>query len=160
MKKLVVIILCLMTAFAATLFYTTEDHVYAENSGPYNSINNKIIDGEKGLFVTLSITINGGNGYVRTTATHDFSIFSSTVIVYLYLYCSDTYQESYTNMTLVASASTQDLDLNQSITAQCSTGGTQKYWLGRMCYKIDNGAWEERVTGAVLCDAYGNYISA
>ena len=115
--------------------------------------------GDRGLFVTLSISINGSNGQVYTTARHDFSIFSSTVIVYLYLYCSDTYQESYSNMTLVSSEYTGDLDLGVSITAYGSTNNTQKYWQGRMYYKIDNGAWEERVSGTLLFSASGNPIN-
>ena len=114
---------------------------------------------ERGIFVTLSININGGDGQVWTTAKHDFSIFSSTVIIYVSLYCSSTFTLDYQNMDLVATAHSSDLNLGQTLTASASTGGEQMYWIGKMDYKIDEKAWETRVTGPVLCSATGSLIS-
>ena len=48
--------------------------------------------------------------------------------------------------------------MGESITVNCSTGGKQKYWQGRMVYKIDNKAPESKVTMVMIFDANGNFI--
>lgn len=146
-KKFVCFIVLFTIAFCVS-FSWKENRVYAEESSAEDSGCEE--SPQRGWFVTVNISINGDENTVWTTAKHEFSIFSSTVIVYLYLYCSDTYQESYTNMTLVSSNYSSNLTLGNSITASGSTGGVPKYWLGRMYYKIDNGNWQESVTGAEL----------
>lgn len=89
---------------------------------------------------------------------NDFTLFPATVIVIVELYSSDTYYESYTQMTLTSRNTIDDLNMGNTIKAEASTGGVQKYWQARMRYKIDNKAWEERVTDSLLYDANGNYI--
>lgn len=113
----------------------------------------------RGIYTSLSISINGGNGKVWTTVKNDVTIFPSTVIVIVELYSSETYQESYQNMTLEQKVQTGDLNLGKTITAKASTGGVQKYWLGRTRYKVDNGAWKEMKTGVCIYDANGNFVS-
>ena len=110
------------------------------------------------LFTTLSISIDGGNGYVIATAKNDFTLFSSTVYVIVQLFSSYTYQENYQNMTMVASDYTLDLDMGDTISVSSSTNGEQKYWLARIRYKVNNGSWKEKDTGPVLCDANGDFL--
>ena len=133
---------------------TVVNRVYAEeNDGTQQGEN------DRGLFVTLSINIQGGDGQVFTTAKHDFSIFSSTVNIYVYLYYSTTLTTDYNNMTLAATAHSSDLDFGQTLTATASTGGEQRYWIGRMYYKIDTNDWESKTVGPVLYSASGALIS-
>lgn len=113
----------------------------------------------RGLYTSLSISINGGNGKVWTTVKNDVTIFPSTVIVIVELYSSETFQQSYTNMTLEQKVQIGDLNLGKTITAEASTGGVQKYWQGRTRYKVDNGAWKEMKTGICLYAADGTFIS-
>ena len=94
----------------------------------------------RGIYTSLSLSMDGGSGRVWATAKNDLTIFPSTVRVTVELYCSDVYYASYENMTLAASNSISDLNMGESITVNCSTGGKQKYWQGRMVYKIDNKA--------------------
>lgn len=112
----------------------------------------------RGIYTSLSLSMDGGSGCVWATAKNDLTIFPSTVRVTVELYCSDVYYASYENMTLAASNSISDLNMGESITVNCSTGGKQKYWQGRMVYKIDNKAPESKVTMVMIFDANGNFI--
>lgn len=112
----------------------------------------------RGIYTSLSLSMDGGSGCVWATAKNDLTIFPSTVRVTVELYCSDVYYASYENMTLAASNSISDLNMGESITVNCSTGGKQKYWQGRMVYKIDNKAPESKVTMIMIFDANGNFI--
>ncbi len=111
------------------------------------------------LWTSLSLAIDGGDGKVWATVKNEFTLFPSTVWVILELYSSDTYQESHLNMTLVGRESTLDLDMGHTLTITASTGGVQKYWQGRMRYKIDNDEWKEGNTGTLLYDADGNFLN-
>jgi len=113
---------------------------------------------EPRLFTNLSLSINGGDRAVWATVKNDFTLFSSTVIVIVELYFSETYHENYNDMELICIESTEDLDMGHTITARASTNGRQLYWQGRMRYKINNGSWKSKVTGTILCDANGGYI--
>ena len=63
-------------------------------------------------------------------------------------------------MTLVAQNSIDDLNMGESITVNYSTGGKQKYWQGRMVYKIDNKFPETKITQIMIFDANGNFIKS
>lgn len=93
-----------------------------------------------------------------TTVKNDVTIFPATVIVIVELYSSDTYQESYLNMKLVAREYIADLNMGQTITATASTGGQTKYWNGRAYYKVDNYAWKDIVTGTCKIGPNGEYL--
>ena len=112
----------------------------------------------KGIYTSLSISLNGGDGKVWTTVRNDVTLFPSTVFVIVQLYSSYTYCEDYRDMTLVTATSTTDLNMGESIVAEASTGGEQKYWLGRMRYKVDNKDWEERTVGVGLYSAEGEFL--
>ena len=112
----------------------------------------------RGLFTSLSLTINGGEGKVWTTVKNDVTLFPATVQVILELYRSDTYQEKYENMTLVERKSIKDLNMGKTLTVEGSTDGKEMYWLGRMRYKIDNKSWATRETGTMRYDSNGNFV--
>lgn len=125
-----------------------------------DEMSNENVEGveTRGIFTSLSLSMDGGNGRVVVTAKNDLTIFPSTVRVIVELYCSDVAQKNYADMTLVAQKSIDDLNMGESISAECSTGGKAKYWQGRMSYRIDNKFWEEKTTGTMKIDADGNFI--
>lgn len=125
------------------------DTTQSENSGnatPY------------GIYTRITLSLDGGNGEMWATAKNKLTIFPATVKVVVELYSSYTYQESYTNMTLVCKNNIDDLDMNSSIEARSSTNGEQKYWKARVYYKVDSNDWQELVTDTGLFDANGVYV--
>lgn len=110
------------------------------------------------LFTSLTISLNGGDGKVWATVKNEFTLFPSTVLVIVQLYYSYTYCESYTDMVLISENSSTDLDIGKTVIAEASTDGEQKYWMGRMRYKIDGGSWKEKTVGVLLYSADGEYI--
>lgn len=109
----------------------------------------------RGIYTSIRLDIYGGGGKVWVTANNHLTILPSTVWVIVELYSSETYQSSYEDMTLVASNSIADLNMGESIVAESSTGGVQKYWCGCVRYKVDNKQWEEMTTGTFLFTADG-----
>ena len=112
----------------------------------------------RGIYTSLSLSINGGDGKIWVTAKNDITIFPATVFVIVELYSSNTYYESHTDMELVCRNSTTDLNMGDTVVAEGITGGVQKYWQGRMRYKVDNGSWKEETTGTLLYSADGTFL--
>ncbi len=147
------IVLSLFVSFKSTTLSAIADTNKTENNSASKS---ETI--EPRIWTSLSISLNGGNDKVWATVKNDFTLFPSTVVVIVQLYCSDNYVENYTEMNLVSQNSTQDLDIGKTIVTEASTNGEVKYWIGRMRYKIDNKNWEERIVGPLKYDANGKYI--
>ena len=112
----------------------------------------------KGIFTSLSLYMEVGNGQVSSVCKNQLTIFPAEVKVYIELYCSDTYQESYTTMNLVEMIYTPDLNMGSTISATGNINGQTKYWQGRVRYRIDSNAWEARNTGTICVDGNGNII--
>lgn len=113
----------------------------------------------RGLYTSISIRIDGdGNGNVSAIAKNEFTLGEARIPVYVYLYRSESYPEDYGDMILVASGYVSDLDIFHSLAATASTSGRQSYWSARVRYRLDNGDWQESMTGVTLFDAYGNEI--
>ena len=112
----------------------------------------------RGLFTSLSLSIDGGNGRVWATVKNDVTLFPATVMVVVELYCSDTYQENYEDMKIVSRADSLDLNMGETIVADGYTNGEDKYWQGRMRYKIDADDWKSKVTGTFHFDGEGELI--
>ena len=110
------------------------------------------------LFTQLELNLYGGNGEVWAMAENTFTLFPSTVQVYIYLYSSETFTAEYAEMTLETSSYTSDLNMGEQIEARASTDGEQRYWLGRIRYKIDGDDWKTMTSGPVLCNASGNAV--
>ena len=158
--KRVLMFIVIAVLMAMTLFTFVQFETVFADTNPSAPVAEEVND-EKSprVFTSLSISLNGGDGKVWTTVKNDFTLFPSTVYVVVQLYCSDTYQEDYRNMTLVSSNSITDLDMGKTITAEASTNGKQQYWIGRMRYKIGGGDWEERIAGPAKYSASGDFIS-
>lgn len=110
------------------------------------------------LFTDIAVMLDGGDGTVIATAKNMFTLFPTVVGVVLQLYCSPTYCEDYKEMKLVSMTSIEDLDQGHSITTECSTGGEQKYWIGRARFRENNGDWKEVIVGPGLFSASGEYL--
>ena len=157
LKKILDFVALFIFACGITLAYTQNGIVA---NAAQDEMSNENVEGveTRGIYTSLSLSMDGGSGRVWATAKNEVTIFPSTVRVTVELYCSDVYCASYENMTLAASNSISDLNMGESITVNCSTGGKQKYWQGRMVYKIDNKAPESKVTMVMIFDANGNFI--
>ena len=144
-------------AVAATAFMPTVMNVSAAAPGENASVEAEAV--QPRLFTQLKVDVYGGNGEVWVQADNIFTLFPSTVVVNVYLYSSDTYTTDHTEMDLEASSYTSDLDMGTSIEARASTNGEQKYWLGRMRYKIGGADWETKTTGVALFNANGDRVA-
>ena len=156
--KLVSMTLILILIFFSIICFGSITSAYAETVVVESSEIKANGDEEAapyGLFTNLTLSIDGGNGQVWATAKNKFTMFSSSIPVVVEIYSSDTYQESYTNMTLESRNYINNLKMGQTVTATASTNGQQKYWKGRMYFNIDNKGWDEEVTSTWLCDANG-----
>ncbi len=159
LKKILNFVVLFIFACGITLAYAQNGIVA---NAAQDDMSNENVEGveTRGIYTSLSFAMDGGNGRVWATAKNEVTIFPSTVKVTVELYCSDVYYASYEKMTLAASNSISDLNMGESITVNCSTGGKQKYWQGRMVYKIDNKAPESKVTLIMIFDANGNFIKS
>lgn len=116
-------------------------------------------DGDRSGSLYITLTIGGtGNGYVWAKVTNVATIVPSTLWVYVELYSSTTYQESYTTMTLEYRESTRDLNQGESIGISASTNGQSRYWQARGRYKFQTDEWVAMTTSTFHCDANGNQI--
>lgn len=138
---LVLIVLCLSCCRTGNSYAKTSDDTDIAYE-PY------------GLFVNMSISLNGGDGRVWATAKNDFELFSSTVKVIVQLYSSAEYEENYLNMDLLSANSILDLDKGKTLSTYGLTEGKQLYWIGRMRYKIDNKDWAEKIVGPLLYERF------
>ncbi len=163
-KKYLFVVLILTFIFGTLLFINVKPNIanaetLNENEEHFINVsdNNENIE-TYGLYLNIRIALNGiGDGYVTTKVTNAFTLFPATVRVIVELYSSDTYQDSYTNMTLVAKNFIEDLNMGKSIEASASTNGKQQYWKGRMYYKMDSNDWKEGFTETLLYDENGIY---
>lgn len=161
-KVLCLCLACFLMIFAFVMAFnvSTTDIAFAETNNP-NAAADPNGNGDVsplGLYVSLSLSINGGNGKVWATVRNDVTLFPATVYVIVELYSSDTYHESHLDMELVATNSIADLNMGKSIVAECSTGGVQKYWQARMRYKKDNSGWKSEATNSWLFGPNGEWL--
>ena len=110
------------------------------------------------LLTTLNLGIGGKDGEVFFFFSNEFTLGFSTVKVYVELYSSSTYQESYSTMTLEAINYIDDLNIWKSIEVRVPTGGQTRYWQARTRYKPNSSDWAEKVTSVWLFDGNGNVI--
>ncbi len=163
-KMILPILFALSVSSSALAFCLPKTSITASANEANKSVpeSNTADDGQvspRGLYTSLSFSIDGGSGKMWVTAKNEFTLFPSTVRVIVQLYSSDTREEDYKKMTLVSSNSIVDLDMGKTIKTEASTNGKEKFWLGRMYYKIDTKSWEERIVGPMRCNANGDFIS-
>ncbi|MDE6790702.1 MAG: hypothetical protein K2J61_03165 [Clostridia bacterium] len=162
-KGLICALLCCLLTLCVALICVNANGVYAapqdyaaESEGAEEA------DGEGGIstyeLADLSLAINCGDGKVWATVRNDFAWFSPKVVVIVLLYSSETYTESYLNMRMESNNEISDLNMGKSITTEAPTGGVEKYWVGRMRYKINNGEWKTKQTATCRISASGEFL--
>ena len=87
----------------------------------------------RGLFAILDIFIDSDGDHILGRVKNTFTLFPSTIVVYLELYSSEVYTEDHTQMTLD--------------------------WKARMRYQFDDRDWVERETISYLYSADGECLS-
>lgn len=112
----------------------------------------------RGIYTSLSLSIDGGGGKVWATVKNDITIFPATIMVVVELYCSDVYEENHEDMKVVSRADSLDLNMGETLVADGSTNGEDKYWQARMRYKVDSDPWKEKDTGTFHFDGEGELI--
>lgn len=157
-KVKIIFSIFLAMVFGGLIFLSTRTALASESCEDANNISESESVQPRGLFTSLSISINGGDGKVWVTVKNDLTVLPSKVYVVVQLFSSETYLEDYNDMVLTASNSTLDLNMGESIVAEASTESKQKYWIGRMRYRVDVGAWKEKTVGPAIYDGNGNFI--
>lgn len=152
------IVFALLAIFAFTGSSSTASADTSESENAYFVTNIDSGQSVHGLYTSLSLSLNGGDGKVWATVRNDVTLLPATVNVVVQLYCSDTYQEDYQEMELIAYNSITDLDMGKSIVAEASTGGKEMFWIGRMRYRVDSQSWKEDIVGPARCSANGDYL--
>lgn len=158
-KKIVSVLLISVFLLALTLFsVNNKTYVKADTDLPTDETDTESGIELYGLFTSLTLSIDGGDGEIWANVHNDITIFPATIYVIVQLYSSDTYQESYQNMKLISANSTKDLNMGETLTTKVSTNGEQKYWKARMYYRMDAKDWVEKVTKTLLFSADGMYL--
>ena len=112
-----------------------------------------------GLMTKISLEIGTYfESTVYARAKNTFTLGSSTVQVYVYLYTSPTYEEDYKNMTLESENYIGDLNMNKVIETTAQIDGVQRYWRAVCRYKLDKKDWVTKQTSTYLIDVNGNVV--
>lgn len=111
-----------------------------------------------GLITKISIALRSENGNIIAVAKNEFTLFPATISLHVFLYTSTELEENYKNMTEVAHNYIYDLDQFHSLEAGYPINGEQRFWRGRVHFKMDDSDWQELLSDIVLYDANGNFI--
>lgn len=148
-----ILAITVIAGFTATKSISAKAAVMQEHLADVSSYD--AVSGTQRLFTNISVSLTGGSSYVTAVAKTEFTLFTSTISVIVSLYSSSTYQESCSAMTYESSNSTSNLAIFDTIETSAYTGGTQKYWRGRVEYKVDDGNWTTLETSTILCNGDG-----
>lgn len=116
-------------------------------------------EAEPRLFTRLEIDLKTDAQVVTATVKNNFTLFPSTVEVYVELYSSVTRASIYYDMERQNVSYIADLNIGETLKTSASSGGETRYWQGRAYYRIDGGAWDEMLTEVVKLDGEGNLLS-
>lgn len=143
-------------ACAACCFAGVASFTVAEAKSAEYAANAEV---NRGLITNLTLGMHGEDGRIWAQVKNEFTLFPSVIIVYVELYSSKTYQESYTAMELEGRKYIADLNMGETLELSVPTGGEQKYWMARARYKFDARDWVEKTTDALLYSAAGECLS-
>lgn len=162
LKKLSIVFLVLLCALVAIVPLATKGYAKADENSDAEPVFKEVSENviPRGLYTSLSISLNGGNGKVWVTVKNDITIFPSTVYVVVELYSSYTYCEDVSQMSLICTNSIADLNMGQTIVAESNTNGEEKFWMGRLRYKVDGNSWKIKTVGALRYSASGECLGA
>ncbi|MDE6276147.1 MAG: hypothetical protein K2M75_06390 [Clostridia bacterium] len=111
-----------------------------------------------GIYARMAIRLGVTGTTVWAQAKNEFTLGPSTIQVYVELYSSLTYQESYKNMTLESQKYIGDLNINKTLETTAPIDGVQRYWRARVRYKFDQKDWASKETETVLIDINGKVV--
>lgn len=160
-KILISCLVCFFAIFAVVMVFNAGTNVALAETSIDQELECLTYNNETtplGLYTHLTLNIYGGDWKVCASVKNDFTLFSSQVEVVIELYSSETYSSSYLNMTLEGVKRIEDLNMGKTATLEVSTGGFQKYWVARMCYKVDGNSWKSETTRCILYSSAGEYI--
>lgn len=157
-KRLICVLACCLSLFAGVLICLNTNGVYAALTDNGEETAAEDSQEVQPRWTDLSLSIDCGDGRVWATVKNDFTLFYSTVKVIVMLYSSETYAESYTEMTLENNNQTEDLDMGKTISTVVYTNGVEKFWLARMRYKINSGEWQSKETAACRISGSGEFL--
>ena len=108
-------------------------------------------------FTKIEVGTRSDSEYVYAYARNTFTLFSSTVPVYIYLYASTVATPNIEEMELISSNYITDLNMNKEIT--CSARHTEQlYWCAKVIYTASGNT--KTVTSApVLYGVDGTKLS-
>lgn len=109
-------------------------------------------------FTNISASLTTTSERVVAHAQNNFTLFPTTVHVYIELYSSTLYASSYRGMELTNSNYIIDLDMGESIAVSAPINGQQRFWQARAYYQEGNGAWKEVLSDIFLIDTNGNVV--
>lgn len=159
MKKLVGLLLG--AVLCANLFPSAECLASAESLSEEPSVASTAVssEAEPRLFTKLDVYLNSEKQTVTANVKNTFTLFPSTVEVYIELYSSATPASSYQEMERKNVSYIADLDIGKILTTSAPSNGETRYWQGRAYYRIDGGGWQETLTEVVKYDGNGNLLS-
>ena len=111
-----------------------------------------------GIMARLSIQLGSEDGSVWAMARNDFTLGNSIIEVYVELYSSSTYKNSYRDMVFESSEHIDDLNIYKTITTTAPINGEERYWRGRLHYRMDNKDWISKETATYFIDANGQIL--
>lgn len=159
MKKLLVTTLLLSgIAVAIPLANTTVTASADEEAFP--PVTEEIVTDEEispYALTNIRVGTTADSEYVYAHAKNTFTLFSSTVPVFLYLYASAVATPNIEEMTLMASNYITDLDMNKEITC-AARHDEQLYWCAHVIFKA-SGQTKTVTSAPVLYGVDGTKLS-
>lgn len=161
-KNKISLFLCVMVLISLLVFAPARVvNAHADEGSQYDTVvSNSSESAQRGLIAFIDLGISGKDGRIYADAYNKSTLGLSTIRVYVQLYRSETYQESYENMTFLGQAYDNDLDMFETLTFHAPTDGKTFYWQARMRYRMDNNEWVSVTTGPLLYDGDANLLSA
>lgn len=160
MKKFLIASVLLAGIAAAAPFVGSAVSASAdEETRPPETVENIASEEEITPYAMTKIEIGttADSTYVYAHAKNTFTLFSSTVPVYLYLYASTYATPNIEEMTLMASNYITDLDMNKEIT--CSARHTEQlYWCAHVIYSA-SGKTKTVTSAPILYSVDGTQLS-
>ena len=103
---------------------------------------------------TIGVSLSADTQIVTGEATNTFSLFTTTVELYLELYYSTEFSPDIFTMDLKRRIHVDDLDPAQSVYAYADFQAG--YWIARAYFREDRGDWQETRSKFIHYDQYGN----
>ncbi|MCI8729380.1 MAG: hypothetical protein HFK07_06130 [Clostridia bacterium] len=146
---MVAIMIAFCFCFSAQL--SAEENIMPDNEND--------ISAARSISGNVNCSLGGGEGMVWVDVRRSFSLFSSPIQIYVYLYSSEVYCENVEDMNLREWKYEGEFRSNDSIKLELRTYGQQLYWrtVIKICKK--SNAWEKIFDTTLLRNGEGNVIN-